>query len=70
MRERCTVAFDDFHAALQLYCEVRAYPSETGLAVYMRDITLQKLTEDALRQSEERLRIVARVTSDAIWDLD
>ena len=70
MRERCTVAFDDFHATLQLHCEVRAYPSDTGLAVYMRDITLQKLTEDALRRSEERFRIVARVTSDAIWDLD
>ncbi|MDY0976535.1 EAL domain-containing protein [Massilia sp. CFBP9012] len=70
MRERCTVAFDDVHASPQLYCEVRAYPSDTGLAVYMRDITLQKLTEDALRRSEERFRIVARVTSDAIWDLD
>ncbi len=70
MRERCTVAFDDCHASPELYCEVRAYPSDTGLAVYMRDITPQKRTEDALRQSEERFRIVARVTSDAIWDLD
>ena len=70
MRERCTVAFDDFHAAPQLYCEVRAYPADGGLAVYMRDITHQKLTEAALRRSEERIRIVAGVTSDAIWDLD
>jgi len=70
MRERCTVAFDAFYASRRLHCEVRAYPSDSGLAVYMRDITSQKLTEDALRQSEERFRIVARVTSDAIWDLD
>lgn len=70
MRDRCTVAFEEFHAELDLYCAVHAYPSDNGLAVYIRDTTRQRLTEDALRQSEERFRIVARVTSDAIWDLD
>lgn len=70
MRERCTVAFDAYYASRRLHCEVRAYPSDGGLAVYMRDITLQKQTADALRQSEERLRIAAGITSDAIWDLD
>jgi PAS domain S-box-containing protein len=33
-----------------------------------RDITKRRLTEEALRQSEERFKIVARATNDAIWD--
>jgi len=70
MRERCTVAFEDYHALHDMHSEVRAYPSDTGLAVYVHDNTLQKHTEAALRHSEERFRIIARVTSDAIWDLD
>ena len=70
MRERCTIAFDDFFPSYQLHCEVRAYPSDGGLAVYIHDMTVQKQAEDALRRSEERLRIVACVATDAIWDLD
>ncbi|HEX9444899.1 MAG TPA: PAS domain S-box protein, partial [Candidatus Binatia bacterium] len=33
-----------------------------------RDITHRKLAEEALERSEERFRIVARATNDAIWD--
>jgi PAS domain S-box-containing protein len=35
-----------------------------------QNITERKLAEEALRQSEERFRLVARVTSDALYDLD
>jgi PAS domain S-box-containing protein len=34
------------------------------------DITERKRAEDMLRRSEERFQIVARATSDAIWDWD
>ncbi|MEM7726437.1 MAG: PAS domain-containing protein [Cyanobacteria bacterium P01_A01_bin.45] len=34
------------------------------------DITERKLSEEKLRQSEERLRIVARATNDVVWDWD
>ena len=35
-----------------------AYPSETGISVYFRDITRRKKAEEALRENEERLRAV------------
>ncbi len=35
-----------------------------------RDVSRRKRMEEALRRSEERFRLVARATKDAIWDLD
>jgi PAS domain S-box-containing protein len=35
-----------------------------------RDITKRKLAEQALRDSQERLQLVARATNDAVWDWD
>ncbi|MBW7896877.1 MAG: PAS domain S-box protein [Opitutaceae bacterium] len=36
----------------------------------MRDITLSKTAHEALQVSEERFRLLAGATNDAIWDLD
>jgi PAS domain S-box-containing protein len=44
--------------------EVYACPSAAGLTVYSRDITERKRAEEALRQSEERHRAIAALTSD------
>src|SRR4029453_17568795 len=33
-----------------------------------RDITDRKLSEEALRKSDERFQFVARATNDAVWD--
>jgi PAS domain S-box-containing protein len=35
---------------------------------FVRDVTQRRTVEQELRQSEERLRLVARATSDAVWD--
>jgi PAS domain S-box-containing protein len=42
----------------------------TGYRGVDQDITQRKRTEEALRQSEERFRLIAQATSDAIWDWD
>ncbi|HEX9952217.1 MAG TPA: PAS domain S-box protein, partial [Rubricoccaceae bacterium] len=36
----------------------------------IRDTTVQKETQEALRESEERLRLVSHATNDAVWDWD
>lgn len=70
VQENCTVAFEEFYAPYHVWSEVRAYPSEDGLAVYFHDITQAKKTQEALQVSEERFRIIAKSTNDALWDYD
>ncbi len=68
--EGASVAFEEFHARLDRWLEVRAFPSRDGLAVYFRDVTAIRDGREALRASEERFRLLARAANEAIWDWD
>ncbi|SDK73715.1 PAS domain-containing protein [Natronorubrum texcoconense] len=62
-----TVAFEEYYPdPIDAWFEVRAYPSETGLSVYFRDITDRKVRERKLRQSERRYRTLAEQFPDGI----
>ncbi len=51
MQERVTVEYEYFHEPMQKWYGSRAYPTEGGgLAVYSRDISVQKRNEQQLRQ--------------------
>ncbi|MET0962123.1 MAG: EAL domain-containing protein [Noviherbaspirillum sp.] len=50
IQENCTVAFEEYYAPLNLWTEIRAYPSDEGLAVYFLDIGERKATEEKIRQ--------------------
>lgn len=51
--------------------EMRIYPSRTGVAVFGSDITDRKEAEEALRQSEERLRLMVESAVEyAIFSMD
>jgi PAS domain S-box-containing protein len=41
---------------LNVWLECHCYPTEQGLSVYFRNVTEQKVTENALRESESRFR--------------
>ncbi|MDS0259342.1 PAS domain S-box protein [Haloarcula sp. S1CR25-12] len=61
-----SVTFEEYYAPLDTWFEVAAYPSETGLSVYFRDVTDRKRRE---RELEEYERIVETV-ADGIYVLD
>jgi PAS domain S-box-containing protein len=68
--EKTSVHFEEFFPPLGVWVEVSAYPSQDGLSIYFKDITERKQAEEAIRLSNERYDLVARATSDAIWDWD
>jgi PAS domain S-box-containing protein len=70
MAENCAVAFEEYYPPLDKWLEVRAFPTDEGLAVYFRDITQQRHDREALRESEERFRQIAESVEDAFWIRD
>lgn len=49
---------------------INAVLSENSLWISLTDRTAQKLTEETLRRTQQRLNTVAELNSDAIWELD
>jgi len=63
-----SVAYEDFY--IDKYLEISAYPSETGLTIFFRDISERKRSEQEILAANERFEKVAEATNDAIWDWD
>ncbi|MEL7833233.1 PAS domain-containing protein [Fodinibius sp. N2] len=55
LTEQVTVQFEEHYPPLDKWFEVNAYPSETGLSVYFRDITEQKKSHARLLQLNQEL---------------
>jgi diguanylate cyclase (GGDEF)-like protein/PAS domain S-box-containing protein len=62
MATREKVFFEGYWEPNQSRSEVRIYPSEDGLAVFFHDITQRRESENAVRDSEQRLREVIEMT--------
>ncbi|MGK2852436.1 MAG: PAS domain-containing protein [Candidatus Limnocylindrales bacterium] len=70
MDERLPSRFEAHYPPLNEWFEASAYPAIEGIAVYFRSITDRVQADVALRESEERFRLLSQATSDAIWDWD
>jgi PAS domain S-box-containing protein len=54
LREQRSVSFEAVSPISNGWVEVRAYPTQQGLAVYFRDVTDRKLAEEQLKQADRR----------------
>jgi PAS domain S-box-containing protein len=54
LREQRSVSFESVSPISNGWLEVRAYPTQQGLAVYFRDVSDRKLAEAQLREADER----------------
>jgi PAS domain S-box-containing protein len=64
------VQFDEYYPATDQWFEVSTYPSEQGLSVYFKDVSIRKIAEREIHQSNERFEKIAEATNDAVWDFD
>jgi len=61
-------AFEFHFAGPDLDLAIDAYPSDTGLSVYFRDVTEEKERKRELRELSERLRLAVEGADAGVWD--
>ncbi len=70
MSKKVIVHFEDYYEPVNTWFSISAFPSDHGISVYFKDITIRKQAEEEIRISNERFEKVAEATNDAIWDWD
>jgi PAS domain S-box-containing protein len=58
------VTIEEYYEPIDTWFEVRAYPSETGLSVFFRDVTEQRQQTEQLARQQRYLRRMYDVTAD------
>ncbi|MGH9456908.1 MAG: PAS domain S-box protein, partial [Thermoanaerobaculia bacterium] len=70
MEEEVPVAFEFFYEPLDLWVDMRAFPSQEGLTIFARDITEQKRARQTIEESEERFRLLFDKNPYPAWVYD
>lgn len=70
LAEQRTAAFEDYYAPLDVWLDVRAYPSEDRLSIYSRDITERKRVEEELQTRVRQLDALAELGQYALAETD
>ncbi|HEY5381083.1 MAG TPA: ATP-binding protein [Acidobacteriaceae bacterium] len=51
-----TIRFTEYYAPLEIWADIRVFPTSDGIAIFFQDVTQQRQAERRLVQSERRLR--------------
>lgn len=68
MDDRVASSFEAYYPEpLNWWLHITAHPTESGIIVFFRDITEQRKREDALRESEQRYRVLTELSPQSLW---
>lgn len=70
LREQVSVHFEEFNSFNGMWVSASAYPINSGLAIYFRDITDEKLMREKIATDGQNLRAIINNTRDLIWSVD
>jgi PAS domain S-box-containing protein len=70
LREQVSVHFEEFNRFNGMWISASAYPIQSGLAIYFRDITQEKLMRDKILKDSQNLKAIINNTRDLIWSVD
>jgi len=66
MREQVPVTFEEYYSPLNIWTEVRVYPSANGLSVFYQDVTERKALEEGRERLAARERNIAAHLQEAL----
>lgn len=64
------IEFEGYYPPENRWLEIHVYPHRAGVSVYFRDVTERRNAEEALRNSEEKVRTILDNVLDAIIAID
>jgi PAS domain S-box-containing protein len=70
IKEQSSAHFEAFFEELSVWVQVNAYPAGEGIAVYFRDVTQSKNTEEQVFNERQNLMAIINNTRDIIWSVD
>jgi PAS domain S-box-containing protein len=62
--------FENYYPPMNIWVNVKAFPSSNGLTLYYEDVTYRKTAEEKIKVSEEKYRTLVEEASDAIFIID
>ncbi|HEY9799315.1 MAG TPA: PAS domain S-box protein [Leptolyngbyaceae cyanobacterium] len=68
LTEQSFVQLEEYHPSIERWFENRIYPAGDGISIFLKEITQQKQSEIALKESEEHLRLALEAAQMGTWD--